>query len=463
MNPEFQRNLWLEYSARRVIFATVSLGLIFLLGNSAFGTFALRTSAEYAFYVIAVIWGARNAAQAVVGEIRDRTWDGQRLSSISPFAMTWGKLLGATSFAWYGGGLCLLVLTWTAYSEDGVGGAASGLCYFLIIALMAQNVAFFASLLAVRRRQTHSRLDVFFYQFAGLIAAWAVWQAWSTVSSGRFFGDAPAVEELRWWGMSVDAPQFYFVSLIIFLIWAFIGCWRLMRLELSMQNTPVVWSAFVVFMAFYFAGQDRPDVLADFGLEVSPTILPLLLACLTTAALSYAAAFAEPKDHVLYRWLAQTFLAKETHLLWPRLQAWMVAYAATLVLGLLLALILATNPPALLGYEFFRASSVVSALGLMTRDMAIILYFALMPGSKRGEFPAVLALAILYTVAPQLLGATSARILFYPFGSDLGFAAPLIAWGEAILIWFFLCRTVGKSLVRKAAQNAPEDIQPERK
>jgi hypothetical protein len=42
MNPEFQRNLWLEYSNRRAVFMAITLGLIFLLGNSTFGSIALR-------------------------------------------------------------------------------------------------------------------------------------------------------------------------------------------------------------------------------------------------------------------------------------------------------------------------------------------------------------------------------------------------------------------------------------
>jgi hypothetical protein len=463
MNPEFQRNLWLEYSNRRVIFMTISLGLIFLLGNSTFGTFTLRTSAEYAFYVIAVIWGARNAAQAVIGEIRDRTWDGQRLSSLSPFAMTWGKLLGATSFAWFGGALCLVILSWTAYAEGGVGAAVADLCYFLLIGLMAQSVAFFASLLAVRRRQTHSRLDVFFYQVAGLIAAWGVWWAWQIVSSEGYFDGAIGVDEMRWWGMSVDAPLFYLLSLMIFLNWAFIGCLRLMRLELSMQNTPVIWSAFVAFMAFYFAGQEGPEELAVLGLEVPTAVLPLLLACFTTAGLTYIAAFAEPKDPVLYRWLAKTLGAGQPLALWSRLQAWMVAYIATLALGVLLAFVLVANPPALLGYEFFHASWVLSALGLLTRDIAIILFFSLLSGAKRGEFRAIIALIILYYIAPLLLGATGARMLFYPLSSDLGLIGPVIAWGEAITMWFILYRAAGKTVFPEKALDNAVNIQPERK
>jgi predicted hotdog family 3-hydroxylacyl-ACP dehydratase len=58
-----------------------------------------------------------------------------------------------------------------------MGAAVAELSYFLMIGLMAQSVALFASLLAVRRRQTHSRLDVFLYQVSGLIAAWGVWSA----------------------------------------------------------------------------------------------------------------------------------------------------------------------------------------------------------------------------------------------------------------------------------------------
>lgn len=133
MNAELQRNLWLEFSHRRVVFMVVSLGLLFMFGNSGLGPSGLGTTAEYAFYGIVVIWGARNAAEAVVGEIRDRTWDGQRLSSLSPFAMTWGKLLGPTSYAWAGGMFCLVVLAWTAFTQGGAGAVIGDLSYFLMI------------------------------------------------------------------------------------------------------------------------------------------------------------------------------------------------------------------------------------------------------------------------------------------------------------------------------------------
>lgn len=51
-----------------------------------------------------MIWGIARHRRIGAGEIADRTWDFQRLSALTPWSMTWGKLLGASSLAW----LCAL-------------------------------------------------------------------------------------------------------------------------------------------------------------------------------------------------------------------------------------------------------------------------------------------------------------------------------------------------------------------
>jgi pimeloyl-ACP methyl ester carboxylesterase len=55
------------------------------------------------FGVLTILWGTRLAANSILDEMADKTWDWQRLSILSPWTMTWGKLFGATAFAWYGG------------------------------------------------------------------------------------------------------------------------------------------------------------------------------------------------------------------------------------------------------------------------------------------------------------------------------------------------------------------------
>jgi hypothetical protein len=462
MNPEFQRNIWLEFSVRRAIFIAVALGLVFLLGNSTGSNFLLRNSAEYIFYGIVVFWGSRNAAQAVVGEIRERTWDGQRLSSLSPFEMTWGKLFGATSYIWFGGAICLAVFLSDTLVQDGPFQTIADAAYFLSIGFMSQAVAFFASLLSVRRRQSQSRLDVVLYQVAGLIAAGFVWWAWKFITTDDAAGGIFNIEEIRWWGMSIDTASFYLLSLLVFLAWAFVGCYRLMRLELSVQNTPIVWAGFVAFVVFYFAGQGGVEGIDFFGIEIAGVVGPLAIAMFTSAVLTYAAAFAEPKDRVLYRWLVESLTTKRSRSTWHRLQAWMVSYIVTIAIGIVLAVVLTANPPDVFGYralnELLSADTVSASLGFLTRDIAIILFFALAQNARRGEFPAIITLSLLYFVAPRLIGSVA---LFWPAAPGDGGVGPILAWGEAALAWFFVYQRARKSVF--GIELLPTGAQPERK
>src|SRR5205085_5181770 len=123
--------------------------------------------AEFLYYFIVVFWGSRNAALGVAGEIRDRTWDSQRLSSLGAGAMTWGKLFGATAFNWLGGAICLAVLLAFNFAHRGLLAALIDLAYYLAIGIIAQAAALLASLVAVRRRQSHTRFEIFVYQLVG--------------------------------------------------------------------------------------------------------------------------------------------------------------------------------------------------------------------------------------------------------------------------------------------------------
>ena len=57
--------------------------------------------------LIAYLWGTRRAVNVLADEIAAGTWDGQRMSSIGPWTMAWGKLLGGTAYVWYCALLCL--------------------------------------------------------------------------------------------------------------------------------------------------------------------------------------------------------------------------------------------------------------------------------------------------------------------------------------------------------------------
>src|ERR1700690_3478853 len=156
MNPEFERNIWLELAPRRVLMMVGLLTLTFFAASLVEGVeWGPSSVAILLYYALVVVWGSRNAAMSVVGEIRDRTWDMQRLSSLGAGAMTWGKLFGATIYNWLGGVLCLAVAMVNLVSHQRPVTAVIELVYYLGIGVVAQSASLLASLIAIGRRQAH--------------------------------------------------------------------------------------------------------------------------------------------------------------------------------------------------------------------------------------------------------------------------------------------------------------------
>jgi hypothetical protein len=430
MNPEFRRNVWLELSPRRVITMTIVLLLIFF-ASAVSGTEWLPSStAVMLYYFIVVFWGSRNAALSVVGEIRDRTWDFQRLSALGAGQMTWGKLFGATIFNWYGGAICLLVIEAYRGAHDGLVPAFITFVYFVVIGLIAQSAALLSSLIAAMRRQRHTQLEVFAYQVIGILAAFFAYDVWKIADPTASFGaHLRPTDTIPWWGQDFDAHAFLLISLALFAGWTLLGCYRAMRLELKMQNGPFVWLAFLVFMGVYVAGFDAWLPKTDAISVRDAVALRLALAGSTFAILTYIMVLLEPKDRVLYRWmgaeLAQGHLGR---IAWA-LQGWMMSCKAAFIVGICLIawLVHEDATPA--------AMFVGSTLGFLLRDVAIFVLLQTLPGPRRGDFAAVVTLFALYVLAPAIangLGLNQTLVVFYPQPSTPIWLSPAVAWAEAI-------------------------------
>ena len=251
MNPELQRNLWLEASPFRLALIAGLLLLVFAAASVApSGMLTTHGAALGLYWFFAVLWGTRSAALSVVAEIRERTWDSQKLSSIGPWAMVWGKLFGATAANWFGALVCLPFILWPVWQGDGVG---AGLLYGVILlslGVFAQAVALLSSLVLIHRQSGNWRLDTFLCQVAGVGAAFAYYSLWSSIRAFEQSGTTTLV----WWGHDFTLGSFHLVSLLLFLGWALIGCWRAMRSELRFANGPYVWLAYLAYVAIYSAG-----------------------------------------------------------------------------------------------------------------------------------------------------------------------------------------------------------------
>jgi hypothetical protein len=446
MNPEFLRNLWLELSPRRVLLMTVLLALAFFAAAVSGGKEYMPAAvAEFLYYMIVVVWGARNAGLAVVGEIRDRTWDGQRLSALGAGEMVWGKLFGSTAYNWYGGALCLAVVLVHGFANRGLAATLIDLVYYVAIGIVAQAGALLASLVAVRRRQRHTRFEIFLYQLAGLIAALGAFWVWELADpAGSIITHRPPTDFIAWWGRSFDARPFLLASLAVFTGWTLIGCYREMRRELQMQNGPLVWLGFLIFIGLYVAGFDawltRDPAMADW----TSGALRLFLAATTYGTLTYVMVLLEPKDRVLYRWLGSQIGRGRIGTFFWNLQAWMMGYLATIVATVALILWIGQheqNPAAI-------QAICAAGIGFLTRDVGIFVLFHAMSARRRGDFGAVAILFALYVLLPAIadgLGLQNALALFYPKPTEPLWLAPAIAWGEALVVFAFAITRIALS------------------
>jgi hypothetical protein len=431
VNPEFVRNVWLEMTPRRILLMIAVLGLIFFAATLVGSSWTPSESASWLYYLIVVVWGSRSAALSVVGEIRDRTWDGQRLSSLDASTMTWGKLFGATVYNWFGGAICLGLIMVGVVAHVGVATALLELVYYVGIGVIAQAAALLASLVAIGRRQGHSRFEIFVYQMAGIGAALAVWWIWSEADPvASLLTGKPVVDTVAWWGAAIDARVFMLGSVAIFSGWTLLGCYREMRLELKMRNGPLVWLGFLLFMGIYVAGFDA-WLSALKGWDV--VALRLLLGGVAFAGLTYVMVLLEPKDPVHYRWMMGQL--GQGHVLGALsgFQAWMMSYTAAFATAAALSLWLMRDP----GAAALGQPLVLSAMGFITRDVALFVLMQTLPGKRRGDYAALAILFVLYVLAPVIVHGLHADKLLFLFLPQLvpsdwmGVAA---AWVEGLVV-----------------------------
>lgn len=402
MNPEFVRNLWLEATPFRLALIAGILLLAFAAASTLTGFGSSHGIALALYWFFVVLWGTRSAALSVVGEIRERTWDSQKLSSIGPVDMVWGKLFGATIHNWFGGLICLPVILIPLW-QDGPAPCLTYGAILLVMGVFAQSVALLSSLVLIRRHTGNWRLDTFLCQVAGILTATAFYSPWSSQNAFLRSNDI----NLVWWGHDFGLGNFQLVSLLLFTAWALVGCWRAMRSELRFANGPFVWLGWLAFTSLFDAGfWNLIESRAGERLTVHGAVLPLGLAWVALLASGYGMAFLEPKDPVRLRWLVEQVQAGRVARAFLALDSWMLSYGAAFAVGLMLAVLLVLQGSAL-------GLAAIAMLGFFTRDIAIFVLMRMVAGGK-GDFAAVAVMAALYLLVPLILRGSPATVLFVP-------------------------------------------------
>ncbi len=442
INPELRRYLWLELSPARLIAMPLVIGaLMVLVGAWAFeagqplggadmleGFTALGSTG---FAVLVLFWGARLAANAVVREVADRTWDQQRLSSTGAWAMTWGKLVGSTLVVGYG---CLLLLLLACVSMvlwqalyNGVALAFHAPLWVvlaqMVLGLIAFAVLVLASVMliamtAVARRETGRQLDVSIAQIVVIVAALGLFSS---------FNDRSQDARIVWFGLNLDALWFAVASVCAFAAWAVVGLWRRMRVELQVRNWPVLWPVFAVFTGLWCAG-----FTDGIGAVVIVAVVVLLA--------GYVPAVLEQPDPVRLRRLFGALRQRDMGTALRFMPLWLVNHAVALIAVLIasLALFSSGGEGSAGGIERvdgldFAAGTLIAFYLFVTRDLLLLVFAALGRGGRRAFATWLLWMAVLYGLVPMILAALglyASLPVFVPVWDIplFDFAVPPVVW-----------------------------------
>jgi hypothetical protein len=455
LNPELRRNLWLQFSALRLVMAPVVIGAFLLLAwlLAAHSLAAVRLAAQWIYYLLVLLWGTRRAGDLVAEEIAGGTWDSQRMSALGAWQMSWGKLLGGTSYVWYCAGLALAVgiaARWMASMPTWE--MAIQIARMLATGLFGQALAMLVSLALLRRQTRRRRLNVSLSQIAGLAASAA---ASGHFDLGPFF---PRMALVAWYGRTWDGESFALASIVLFLCWTMFGVYRLMRSELKFRSGPWGWFAFAMFLVVYSDGFVYSAIRSAGGGLGAWLSAPFLLAI----ALTYVALFIEPKDVIRYRWLAAALAEGNFTRVHALLPQWAPVYAFALGCSLVLAPSPGLIDPGALGVllaPILRLSALENAANLslfplavslyVLRDALVVLYLNFGLRRSRGDATAFVWLLLAYVAMTGILAALGLSALVplfapYPLANPLvDLAVPL---AECAVISTLVAGRLGKAV-----------------
>jgi hypothetical protein len=454
-NTEFVRNLWIEAKLPRLVVLTALLGALFLLvwlwrDRSA----TLSTAALTAYVAIIFIWGNRLAANSVIQEVNNGTWDSQRMSAISPFAMTLGKLFGSTILVWFGGLICLGVYWWS----KSAGGYDIELLQTTIIylgcGLLSHIVSLIVSLIAIRKRRAGGRLRVWLYQFIGLIAALPILILASRTIEANVLATFIYNTNLNWYGVTFSKFDFIVMSIAIYAVWGIIGVNRMMRMELLARNSPLLWLGFVLFTAMFVAGIELPGFFersfSDISSSETIVLRVMMMGALASLLLAYVIVLAEPKGKTLVVFLKRHAAERRWREFFDATPRW----AATLILVLIMIVSIWAYGQ-YQGHEFGHDEQFWATIGIVflfvARDIGFIALMSFWISTPRADMTALVCLALSYTLIPALFfaaGVYSLRPLFQPvFLTDIhnNFGLIAIETGVLYLILAFTVLAVAKT------------------
>ena len=442
-NPEFRRYVWLELTRHRLIAVPALLAVIGVVVVAAAphpSEFFIYSGLGI-FAALTGIYGSVRAFGSVTDELRDRTWDFQRMSALSPWSLALGKVAGAPVFAWYAGAWALGVFLLGALTSP------EGFAYLTATFVGSVAGCVMAHAMGVSMSAATARLGLGAKgrRAGGLLSALALMYVLSTLSVLLFAGrrgdsgGKPYIVKL-FGAIDLSLPAWGALTLVLLSAWALVSAWRMMARELREPPIWSIWVVFAGFLALWMAGT------AFEGQASLPTIVALGCGIIVLTLAAYIGLMLDPLTGVARTRFARLRQASPPAAWDKKLPQWVIHGGIALVLALV-AVAITGMPPSMaeLAATGNKAANTTQVTGLLARtfplatvlplvlmfirDAAIVTCFTLARSQKRPVATAVFYIALLNFLLPLLFAALQLTPLAY---ASMPFAGlPYAVWFPA--------------------------------
>ncbi len=410
INPELTKNLWLEITPHRLYVTPVLIlllsGILYLSADGAIqGGIYLDHLYIIAAFTFACVGGAHYCAYSMINEFADHTWDQQRMSPLSPWTLTWGKLFGGAGFMWYGAVWCLLLLYLTPILLPPYWSWQQRVELTLLVIFFAIFAQATGLLVVINAANSTDKLLRYRRNYGFGLALMGIF------AGGYFFAmlaDSNASFGIQtWWRQAWPLQEFWLLVVGVFAAWAMMGTYRVMREQMQFRSGCLPWLLFNVFMMVFIAGFFMIP-----GGEINPHSA-IFIAYSVALGLAYTMLISQPLSQPGIRRLVVACGARQWLDIWQNLPLWTVSLSLAALLGIVNLLFhrAAGSSPVPL---YLPVALMLFAL----RDGGVLLFFQVGEKPERAILTGLFYLLLLYTVIPALLLQMGVR-------TGLGFFWPL--------------------------------------
>ena len=407
-NPEFRRYAWGILNPVALLLPTVILGL-FLFTMSSYQHIELEPF--YLFMVAAAVLLVILPVSTVVStEIKDRTWDFQRMLPLNPVYILLGKWAGASLYGWYVLAVFkvghIILLTMGAEATKDINWSAF---YFSV---------FVGSLVSLSIGTSYIRS-----QRDGASASSIVPAVTGTFYAGYFYALYSAVvdaegplsmahaltgtsEGIKWVWINWHPGQFIFALTFAYTAWIFYAAVSVLRSNMRHKTTNSPVLMFLVFNTAVFLGfipgiieksYDWSSPVVDWSGPVVDWSSPVVGLLLTMSASNFAVAlgliFYQPLNIQVYRRVLIAYHTRQWEAVFNAMPSWVFAVGVGLV-GLIATCFMAfffTRPQ-----TFFVSMAVMTIAIFFLRDFAFAHAFVYLRNEVKSSIPFFMCLVSFY-------------------------------------------------------------------